>query len=159
MPPVELKAAAAFPREQAREAAPPAPDAVIKVDLDERAYLFPQGKQVLQVHVLAYRPHMIRFEATFAFNEARASHEVFELTAEDARELVRRLVEAVYRAQGAQVVSRTTTLSITVVANGYILQVGDHEHMRELFLSTGSIWRVCSAIARAVDFIAPIQSN
>lgn len=158
MPPIELKTAA-FVRDPQREATANAPDAVIKVDLDERAYLFPQGKQVLQLHVLAYRPHMVRFEATFAFNEARASHELFELTAEDARDLVRRLVESVYRAQSSQVVSRSTTLSISVVANGYIIQVGDHEHMRELFLSTGSIWRVASAIARAVDFIAPIQSN
>lgn len=158
MPPIELRSAA-FPREHAQTGVAPAPDAVIKVDLDERAYLFPQGKQVLQLHVLAYRPHMIRLEATFAFNEARASHELFELTADDARDLVRRLVEAVYRAQSGQVVSRTTTLSIAVVANGYIVQVGDHEQMRELFLSTSCIWRVCSGIARAVDFIAPIQSN
>jgi hypothetical protein len=102
---------------------------------------------------------MVRFEATFAFNEARASHELFELTADDARDVVRRLVECVFRAQSGQVVSRSATLSISVVANGYIIQVGDHERMRELFLSTASIWRVISAIARAVDFIAPIQSN
>jgi len=142
-----------------REAAPNAPDFVVKIDLDDRAFAFPQAKQVSQIHVLSYRPHRIRIEATYAYNEARDSHELFELPAEDARELVRKLVETVYRAQSSQVISRATTLSITVVTNGYLLQFGDHEGMQELFLSTGCIWRVCNGLARAVDFIAPISSN
>lgn len=70
-----------------------APDAVLKVDLDERAFAFPQAKQVTQLHILAYRPHRIALEATYAYNESRDSHQLFELPAEDARELVRRLVE------------------------------------------------------------------
>ncbi len=143
----------------AREVSAPQPDAVIKVDLDERAFAFPQGKQVLQLHILAYRPHRIRIEATYAYNEARDGHELFELPTDDARELVRKLVESVYRAQSSQVVSRTTTLSIGVATNGYLLQFGDHESMRELFLSTACIWRVCNGLARAVDFISPIASN
>jgi hypothetical protein len=145
-------------REAAREAAA-APDFVIKVDLDERAFAFPQAKQVSQLQILAYRPHAVRLEATFAYNQAKASHALFEMSAEDARDLVRKLVETVYRAQSSQVVSRSTTLSISVVTNGYLLQFGDHEGVQELFLSTGCIWRVCNGLARAVDFIAPIASN
>lgn len=136
-----------------------APDAIIKVDLDDRAFLFPSGKLVPQLHILAYKPHKLRFEAHYAFNESKASPELFELSAADARELSRRLVESVYRAQSCQVVSRDTSLGITVVANGYILQFGPLESTRELMLSTGCIWRVCGAIARAVDFISPIASN
>lgn len=145
-----------MPREAA---ASPAPDAVIKVDLDERAFAFPQAKQILQLHILVYRPQLVRIEATYAYNEARASHELFELPADDAREFVRKLVETVYRATSSQVISRSTTLSINVVTNGYLLQMGDHEHIREIFLSTGCIWRVCNGLARAVDFISPIASN
>lgn len=158
MPTYEFKSREAVPG-ASLQATGNAPDVVIKVDLDERAFAFPQAKQVAQLHVLAYRPHRIRIEATYAYNEARDSHEVFELSAEDARELVRKLVESVYRATSSQVVSRTATLSINVLTNGYLLQLGDHESMRELFLSTGCIWRVCNGIARAVDFVAPIASN
>ena len=158
MPTFDLKPRE-FSQPVARETSASQPDVVIKVDLDERAFAFPQGKQVQQLHVLAFKPHCVKIEATFAYNESRASHELLELSAEDARELVRKLVEAVYRAQSTQVVSRTTTLSISVVTNGYFLQFGDHEAARELFLSTACIWRVCNGLARAVDFISPITSN
>jgi hypothetical protein len=136
-----------------------APDAIIKVDLDDRAFLFPGGKLIPQLHILAYRPHKVRFEALYAFNENKTSPELFELSAADARELSRRLVESVYRAQSCQLVSRDASLGITVVPNGYIIQFGPLENTRELMLSTGCIWRVCGGIARAVDFISPIASN
>jgi len=158
MPAFEFKpreALSAVPQELAANT----PDAVLKIDLDERAFAFPQAKQVAQLHILAFRPHRIRIEATYAYNEARDSHDLLELSGEDAQELVRRLVESVYRAQSSQVISRTTTLSITVVTNGYLLQFGDHERMSELFLSTGCIWRVCGGLSRAVDFIKPIATN
>jgi hypothetical protein len=156
---IDLKTREISPMPAREAAASPAPDAVIKVDLDERAFAFPQAKQILQLHILVYRPQLVRIEATYAYNEARASHELFELPADDARELVRKLVETVYRATSSQVISRSTTLSINVVTNGYLLQMGDHEHIREIFLSTGCIWRVCNGLARAVDFISPIASN
>lgn len=136
-----------------------APDAIIKVDLDDRAYVFPGSKLVTQLHVLAYRPHKIRFEAHYAFNESKASPELFELSFDDARELSRRMIEAVYRAQSTQIISRETSLVLSVVTNGYILQFGTLEAPKEIMLSTGCIWRVCGAIARAVDFIAPISTN
>lgn len=135
------------------------PDAVIKVDLDDRAFLFPSGKLVAQLHLIVHKPHKIRFEAHYAFNQSRASPELFELSAEDARELSRKLVETVYRAQSCQIISRETNLGVTVVANGYILQFGPLENTKELMLSTTCIWRVCGSIARAVDYISPIASN
>jgi hypothetical protein len=134
-------------------------DALVKIDLDERAYLFPEGKQLLQLHVIAYRGHKIRFEAVYAFNESRASPELFELPLDDAVLLLRRLVETVYRAQSSQIVTRSTSLAVTVVANGYLLQFGGLENSMELMLSTGCIWRVCGGLARALDTIAPSSSN
>lgn len=135
------------------------PDAVVKVELDERAFLFPETKLVTQLHLLVYKPHKVRFEAVYAFNESRASPELFELTAEDARQLAKKLVETVYRAQSSQIVSRETSLGITVTPNGYILQLGGVDAQKELTLSTGCIWRVCAAITRAVDFLSPIASH
>lgn len=140
-------------------AAKVAPDAVIKVDLDERAYVFPAGRHLLQLQFLVFRPHILRIEAVYSFNESKASPELLELSADDARALSRRLVESVYRAQSSQVVSRDTSLSLTVVANGYVLEFGPRENPTELMLSTGCIWRVCNALARAVDVMSPIASN
>lgn len=136
-----------------------APDAIFKVDLDERAYVFPAGRHVQQLQFLAFKPHMLRVEAVYSFNESKASPELLELSADDARALSRRLVESVYRAHSSQIVSRDTSLSLTVVANGYILEFGRRENPTELMLSTACIWRVCNGLARAVDVLSPIASN
>lgn len=135
------------------------PDAIFKVDLDERAYVFPAGRHVQQLQLLVFKPHMLRMEAVYSFNESKASPELFELPVEDARALSRRLVESVYRAQSSQIVSRNTSLSLTVVANGYIIEFGPRESPTELMLSTGCIWRVVNGLARAVDMLSPIASN
>ena len=95
----------------------------------------------------------------FAFNQARSSTLLRELGAEEAAELSRKLVEAVYRAQGSQIVTRTLSIGIVVVANGYIVQINEHNLQTELFLSTGCIWRVCNAIMRAVDLSRPSDTN
>lgn len=134
-------------------------DGVVKIDLDERAFVFPQHKSVQQLHLHVIRPNTVRFEAVYAFNLNRESPVLFELTGDDTAELARRLVEAVYRAQSSQVVSATASLSITVVANGYIIQHNDAAGPTEFFLGSGCIWRVCGGIARAVDFLSPIASN
>lgn len=136
-----------------------APDIVIKVDLDDRAFLFPAAKPLAQLHLLVYRPYKVRFECAYPFNETRHTPELFELSAAETHELLRHLVDTVYRARSSQMVTRTTSLTINVVTNGYIIQFGDHEQPRELMLSTGCIWRVAGAIARAVDFQLPISSN
>jgi hypothetical protein len=136
-----------------------APDAIIKVDLDERAFLFPNPKQVTQLQVQAFKPNKIRIEAVFAFNETRSNNELMEMGLEDARDLSRKLVETVYRAQSSLIVSKESSIAINVVANGYIFQFGDMTTPRELFLSTACIWRVCNAIARATDFISPNSAH
>lgn len=136
-----------------------APDAVVKVDLDERAFVFPAGRQVTQLQFLAYKPHMVAIEAVYAFNESRASPQLVELPIEDARQLSRKIVESVYRAQPSQVVSRDTTLTFSTVANGYIVEFGSHECPMTLMLSTGCIWRVCNGLARVIDMISPIAAN
>ena len=78
-----------------------------------------------------------------------------ELTASEAAELATRLIDSVYRAQSSVIVSRSASITITTVANGYVLQFGHLTNPRELFLSTPCIWRVCSGLARAADLLAP----
>lgn len=134
------------------------PDHVIKVDLDDRSFLFPAGKSVTQL-VFAAKDKTIFIEAVYPFNEARTPPRLLWLDLEDARELGRRLVEAVHHARTQLVVSAGTRITINVIANGYHLQIGDMNQSTDLFLGTSCIWRVCQGILRIVDFIAPIEAN
>lgn len=136
-----------------------APNAIIKVDLDDRAFLFPANKLLTQLQILVLKPDRVRFEGTFAFNVSRANPELFELSATEVQEFSRKLVDTVYRAQPAMVVASATSLAVNPLPNGYVFQFGELENPGELYLSTNCIWRVCGAIARAADFIAPISSN
>ena len=130
----------------------------VKVDLDDRAFLFPAGKPIVQLAFIA-EGKKIHIEATFHFNQARTPPRIDSLGLDDARELGRRLVEAVHSARTQLVVSEGVRITINVLANGYHLQFGDMNQRVELFLSVACIWRVCQALLRTVDFISPVESN
>jgi hypothetical protein len=101
----------------------------------------------------------IHIEAVYPFNEARTSPRLVSLAFEDARELGRRLVEAVHQARTQLVVSAGTRIAINVIANGYHLQIGDMNQSTDIFLGTGCIWRVCQGLLRIVDYVAPVEAN
>jgi len=130
----------------------------IKVDLDERSFLFPAGKSVSQL-VLLTDGKAIFVEAIYPFNQARTPPRLVALDLEDAREFGRRLIGAVHCARNQLVVTTGVRISINVVANGYHLQFGDMNNAIERFLGTNCIWRVCQALLRIADFIAPVGSN
>jgi hypothetical protein len=130
----------------------------IKVDLDERAYLFPAGKSVSQLLFLS-DGRTIFVEAVYPFNQSHTPPRVVALDLEDAREFGRRLIEAVHCARTQLVVTSGIRISINVVANGYHLQFGDMNNATELFLGTNCIWRVCQGLLRVADLIAPVESN
>jgi hypothetical protein len=134
------------------------PDFAVKVDLDERCFLFPAGKSVVQLVFLA-QGKAIHLEAVYGFNESRTPPRILSLDLEDARELARRLIEAVHQARTQLVITPGLRVTINVMANGYHLQIGDTNHATDLFLGTGCIWRVCQGILRIIDHIAPIESN
>ena len=131
------------------------PDGVVKIDLDERAFLFPQPKSLTQLQLYVHKPSLIRFEVVYAFNHAHASSALFDINVHECAELSRRLVEAVYRAQSTQIVTDNVSVAMTIAPNGYIIQINEHAASTEMFIGTGSIWRVLSGIARAVDLLAP----
>ncbi len=130
----------------------------IKVDLDERAYLFPAGKSVSQLLFLS-DGRTIFVEAVYPFNQSHTPPRLVALDLEDAREFGRRLIEAVHCARNQMVVTSGIRISINVVANGYHLQFGDMNSATELFLGTNCIWRVCQGLLRIADLIAPVESN
>jgi hypothetical protein len=134
------------------------PDLAIRVDLDDRAFLFPAGKTISQV-VFAAEGRLIHLDAVYPFNESRTAPRLLTLGLDDARELGRRLVDAVYQARTQLAVSDGMRIAINVIANGYHLQIGDMNDPTDLYLSTGCIWRVCQGLLRVIDHIAPVEAN
>ena len=130
----------------------------IKVDLDERSFLFPAGKSVSQLLLLS-DGRTIFIEVVFPFNQSRTSPRLASLDLEDAREFGRRLIEAVHTARTQLVSTQGIRVSINVIANGYHLQFGDMNDATELFLGTNCIWRVCQGVLRIADLISPVESN
>jgi hypothetical protein len=134
------------------------PEHVIKVDLDDRAFLFPAGKSVSQI-VFSTEGRVIHIEAVYPFNQTRTPPRIATLRLEDATEFARRLVDAVYQARTQLAISDGMRIAINVIANGYHLQVGDMTDSTDLYLSTGCIWRVCQGLLRIIDHIAPVEAN
>src|SRR3954466_3365177 len=130
----------------------------IKVDLDERAFLFPAGKSVSQL-LFVSDGRTIFIEAVYPFNQSHTPPRLISLDLEDAREFGRRLIEAVHCARTQLVVTSGVRISINVIANGYHIQFGYMNHATELFLGTNCTCRVCQARLRIADLIAPIESN
>ena len=130
----------------------------VKVDLDDRCYLFPAGKPLAQLAFLS-DGNLINIDAVFPFNQARTPPRLLTLDLEDARELGRGLVHAVHYAKTQLVITTGVRITINVVANGYHMQIGDMNAATEIFLSTGVIWRVCQGMLRIVDFIAPVEAH
>ena len=130
----------------------------VKVDLDDRSYLFPAGKPLAQLAFLS-DGNLIYIDAVFPFNQARTPPRLLTLDLEDARELGRGLVHAVHYAKTQLVITTGVRITINVVANGYHVQIGDMNAATEIFLSTGVIWRVCQGMLRIVDFIAPVEAH
>ena len=89
----------------------------VKIDLDDRSFLFPAGKPVMQLIVLA-EGRRIHLEASFPFNQSRTPPRIATLDLEDARELGHKLVEVVHNAKSQLLVSESTHVTINVVANG-----------------------------------------
>ena len=95
----------------------------VKVDLDDRAFLFPSGKPVIQLVFLA-EGRGIQIDASYPFNQARTPPRIATLDLADAKELGLKLVEVVHTAKSQLVVSESSHITISVLANGYRLQFG-----------------------------------
>ena len=130
----------------------------VKVDLDDRAFLFPAGKALNQLLFLS-DGRQVFIEGVFPFNQARTPPRILTISHDEAREFGRRLIEAVHTAKTQLVVTGELRISINVVANGYYLQIGDMNAATEVFLSTACVWRVCQGLLRIVDLIAPVEAN
>jgi len=130
----------------------------VKVDLDDRSFLFPAGKSVSQLAFIS-DGRGIFIEAVFPFNQTRTPPRLLTLDLDDARELGRGLIQAVHYAKTQLIATEGVRVTISVVPNGYHLQIGDMNQATELFLGTGCIWRVSQGLLRIIDLCSPVESN
>ena len=150
-----LSPTAAHPLRPVAESAPQ----VVSVDLDERAFLFPESRNLAQIRFVALEHGVIEMDFIYAHNESRALPCCVRLMREEAREFSQRMVDVIYRAQSQNVITESIRISITVAANGYILAIEQGGAQKTLYLSTYVIWRFCNALMRIVDTQSAVGAN
>jgi hypothetical protein len=124
------------------------PDAMFKVELDERSFLFPTAKIVTGMQFMVYRGDKLRLDLTFPFNVSQTPVE-----------FTKKIVDAVYRTSSFLYISDRQNLAFSTHANGFVLQVGDFASHRELFISLACVWRICGAFCRASDLLATPEAH
>lgn len=135
------------------------PGLEIQIAMDERAFVFPDGKAVTHLLLSSEGRDVIHLDAVFGFNETCLPPRILTLGLEDARDFARKLVEGVYQARTQHVISDTARVTINVVTNGYLIQFGGPSGSTDLFVGTGVIWKICHALLRMVDSLSPVVAN
>ncbi len=130
-----------------------------KIELDERAILLPDGKILQHLMIYQERDGTIALDGAFAFNRTRRPARLIALSLADAGAFAAELVGAVYAAKTSFMYGAGLKITITVVANGYRLEVQEGRDSFELFLSTGVIWRVIKGLLAAIDAASPVVPN
>lgn len=137
----------------------PPPQLAVKIELDERCFLFPDGKVLTHLLLGSAQGEAVTFDAVFAFNHTRRDPRVLELSLADAKGFVRELIHSVYYAKTCFFPTENLRATITVAANGYHLEFVRAEQTVELLISTGSIWRFTKGVLLATDNASPIVAN
>ncbi len=132
---------------------------IICVDMDERAFLLPEIRNITQLKFSAQPDRCILIEFVYAHNVSRLPPSKLLLQYDDAKDLCVRLVDAVYRAQTQNFISETARITITLVTNGYIFIIDENGQQRQFYMGGNTIWKVCNALYRMVDIQSPVLSH
>lgn len=141
----------------ARQAIDSAP--LIKIELDERCFVFPDGKVASHLMISREGTDRLSFDAVFTFNSTRLPTRLLHLTLEELKLFARELLDSVYAAKSGFVLRDTLKISIIVVANGYRIEFQRAQMKSEIYLSTGAIWRVLRGLLAAADEASPVASH
>ncbi len=90
-----------------------------KIELDERCFVFPDGKVASHLLIIREGPDRLCFDAVFTFNGTRLPGRLLDLSLEELKLFARELLDSVYAAKSGFVLRDTLKISIVVVANGY----------------------------------------
>jgi hypothetical protein len=143
----------------AAQSVPGAVASVIRIELDERCFLFPDGKILSHLMIIREKGDTISFEAVFPFNATRLPARFFNLSREEARLFAKEMIEVVYAARSGLMLHEGLKISIMVAPNGYRVEYQRAEMRVETFFSTGVIWRVIRGLLQSVDEASPIVSH
>lgn len=145
----------------------------VRVDLNERCFLFPGGKGVS--HIIVGPAPMpdpdaawlldldddpaptIEMRAVYAFNQSKADGTIDRFSLEDARALARAMIEGVYQARTQTVFLDGRTLGLVCNVNGFVLT--GHDGAYDLFISGQLIITLANALLRVADFLTPVQAH
>jgi hypothetical protein len=130
----------------------------IKIELDERCVLFPDGKLVSHLLVAA-AGKVVSINAAYQFNESRRSPLVIELSISDARGFTRELVNAAYYAKPCFFISDALQVTINVAQHGLHIEFLRANGKVELLVSVPATWRLIKGLLSAVDACSPIASH
>ncbi|MBP2307456.1 hypothetical protein GBZ48_21870 [Azospirillum melinis] len=135
---------------------------VINVEVDDRTVLFPDGKFLS--HIALSEEDMaddgaVRLEGVFLFNESRLGPEVATLPVEDARELARSILDAVFQGRTQHVLSETAKVAVVFNPNGFVLRFGEGDALRELFIGSPAIIRLAQGILRMADRLSALPPH
>jgi hypothetical protein len=130
-----------------------------KIELDERCFVFPDGKVASHLLIIREGADRLCFDAVFTFNGTRLPGRLLDLSLEELKLFARELLDSVYAAKSGFVLRDTLKISIVVVANGYRIEFQRAQSRSEIYLSTGAIWRVLRGLLVAADEASPVISH
>ncbi len=129
---------------------------VVNVEADDRTVLFPEGKFLSHVLVQEWDEGQIRLEAVFHFNEARAETAIAVLDLDEARDVARALLDAVFQGRSQHVLSEQSRTAVVFNPNGFVIRFGEDRALRELLIASPAIVRLSQGILRVADRISAL---
>lgn len=124
---------------------------VINVELDDRSFLFPDGKVLSHITVQENDDGLVQLEGIFPFNETRLDPVIHALAPDDAKDFARAILDAVYQGRTQHVLSDTVRIAILFNPNGFVVKFGEERALKEVFLNSPAIIRLAQGILRLVD--------
>lgn len=131
---------------------------VYNVEMDDRTVLFPCGNFLSHVAVSEERGE-VKLEAVFHFNEQRADTVFAVIDVDDARDLARGCLEAVFQGRTQHVLSDRAKIAVIFNPNGFVLRFGEERALKELFIASPAIIRLAQGIMRIADRIDAPPAN
>ncbi|PWC78139.1 hypothetical protein [Azospirillum sp. TSH64] len=136
---------------------------VINIEVDDRTVLFPDGKFLSHIALhegeAADGEGVLRLEGVFLFNESRLGPEIASLDVEDARELARSILDAVFQGRTQHVLSETAKVAVVFNPNGFVLRFGEGAALRELFIGSPAIVRLAQGVLRMADRLSALPAH
>ncbi|CAO3439998.1 hypothetical protein, partial [Azospirillum doebereinerae] len=120
---------------------------VVNVEVDDRTVLFPDGKFLSHILIHEETEGGLRLEAAFHFNESRLDPRLCTLGVEDARDLARAILDAVFQGRTQHMLSATARIAVVFNPNGFLMRFGEHQP-KELFIASPAIVRLAQGVLR-----------